>query len=161
MLQDKAMLCNLRLSCWTGEKSDSMLGREVSSRKKAENGSVTAVVRMIPQHHLKPIRAIDAKIRAAHHHHTLPWLDDGARILPTAAFFDHSNAISGLLQEREVAVETFLRHYPTIREDARIHLGELYTDDMWPPGRPSPNPRRLRLPRQYGTVRTGASAGRG
>lgn len=132
MLQDRAMLCKLSLSTWTGERVDNGLALETSRAKRADDGAVSATIRMVPQHHLKPIRRIDTAIRTAHAFHTLPWTDEGLRILPTSVFFEHSKIIGGLLQDRETAVNTFLRHYPTIREDAKIHLGDLYDEDLWP-----------------------------
>lgn len=131
-LQDRAMLCSLRLTCWTGERTNKKVSAEVSETKKADAGSATVVVKMVPSRFLKPIRALDMRLRAAHHHYTLPWTDEGARVLPSAVFLDHARDIGVLLDERRREVEQFARVYPAIREEAKHRLGDLYQDDNWP-----------------------------
>lgn len=130
--QDRAMLVSMRLTCWTGKKSDRAAARELVETKQAQEGSASVIVKLVPKEALKEIRAIDARLRAVHHHYTLPWLDGGLRVLPTTTFLEHSEHIGKLLREREGVIEAVAEVYPQHKADAKGRLGDLYDPTMWP-----------------------------
>lgn len=131
-LQDSAMLCSLHVQSWTGKKANKQVASEAAEKHNAAQDAVSATVQLIPKFYLRPIQMVDAELRRQHERLTLPWLNDGTRILSTALFFEHTEAIVPLLRQREQLVEEFARNLPAMKERAKLDLGELYDDAAFP-----------------------------
>jgi hypothetical protein len=63
---------------------------------------------------------------------TLPWSDEGYRLLPSHLYFEFTSQMSEFKTGYEQLVREFLDAYPTYREQARSSLGLLYRDSDYP-----------------------------
>ena len=63
---------------------------------------------------------------------SLPWSDEGYRLLPSHLYFEFTNQMSEFKTGYEQLVRGFLDAYPTYREQARSSLGLLYRDSDYP-----------------------------
>jgi hypothetical protein len=63
---------------------------------------------------------------------TQPWLDDGARLLPSALFIDYANRIRDLKAEFHHAADEFASEYPIYVEDSKVRLGRLFSVSDYP-----------------------------
>jgi hypothetical protein len=63
---------------------------------------------------------------------TQPWMDDGARLLPSALFIDYANRIRDLKAEFHHAADEFASEYPTYVEDPKVRLGRLFSVADYP-----------------------------
>lgn len=133
-LRESAMLCDLKLTSFTGERTSKRTSREVTEQKNAEHGSATVTIKMIPGKYLKEIRSVDQRLRTTHNLLTMPWGHDDSNLLPSSLFFDHVQKIGDLGETRKQEIAAFKQLYPMIRDSAETkqRLGDLYDEIDWP-----------------------------
>jgi len=139
-IHSAAMLANLRISQWTARKIDKKVAGEVAKNHNVQasvgayyksvlpttdaNGERTAIER---------IKKLVGEARTYHYKMTLPWLDSGARVLSSAAYFDYMQVMQEFKQRFKEVVNDFVYDYPFEREEAKIRLGTLFNEDDYPP----------------------------
>jgi hypothetical protein len=141
----RALLVNTTVRVWTGEKRDRAITREICSMKGAENNAVRANKSLLGEA-IKPVQAAERAVRAAVNERTLPWMDDGTRILKGAAFLGFTESMAAPIRSFDGAVEAFVAAYPEIRYEARRRLGDAYAESDFPP--------ETRLKRRFGVKLT-------
>ena len=128
----RALLVNTTVRVWTGEKRDRAITREICSMKGAEDNAVRANKSLLGEA-IKPVQVAERAVRAAVSERTLPWMDDGTRILKGAAFLAFTEAMAAPIRGFDEAVEMFIGAYPEIRYEARRRLGDAYAEADFPP----------------------------
>ncbi len=139
-IHSSAMLANLRISQWTARKIDKKVAGEVAKNHNVQasvgayyksvlpttdaNGERTAIER---------VKKLVGEARTYHYKMTLPWLDSGARVLSSAAYFDYMQVMQEFKQRFKEVVNDFVYDYPFEREEAKIRLGTLFNEDDYPP----------------------------
>lgn len=131
-LDERAMLVYLSIGLWAGRKIDQELTSQVTKAARAEADAGKWWTRVVPAHATKPI--VNARMRARHIHFecTLPWQDNGVRVLPSSMFLDYSQKMRKAEEEFRKAVVVFLKEYPTYVADASIRLGTLFKPELFP-----------------------------
>jgi len=132
LLSERAMLVHMRERMWTGRKKDKEVSQTVTTTYQAEADSGSWWTYLIPKRYISSIETACAKVRREHYKYTLPWMDGGLRILPSAAFTDYSAAIRKAQDEFDLAVESFLEEYPYIQAKAHQRLGQLGKNAQFP-----------------------------
>ena len=132
MIHERAMLCDLTMTSFTGVRTSKRDTDDLIESKGARRGSASVVVKLIPKEALAPIASVTTKIRSVHKMLTAPW-SDTADILPTSLFMEHTQIINDGFAERDQAVSEFLRIYPQLEGPARQALGDLDFDRLWAP----------------------------
>jgi hypothetical protein len=132
MIHERAMLCDLTMTSFTGIKTSKRDTDDLLETKNARRGSASVVVKLIPKEALGPVASVTTKIRSVHKMLTAPW-SDTADILPTSLFMEHTTIINDGFAERDQAVSEFLRIYPQLEGPARQALGDLDFDRLWTP----------------------------
>jgi hypothetical protein len=127
----RALLVNTKIRVWTGDKRDRGITREICSMKGAENNAVRANKSLLGEA-IKPVQSAERAIRLAVDERTLPWMDDGTRILKGAGFLAFTEALTGPIRAFDTAVEAFIDRYPEIKSEARGRLGDAYADSDFP-----------------------------
>src|SRR5215469_10379865 len=92
-LSSKAMLCTISISAWSGYKFDRDASEEIATIHGADKDSGRFNKRLVPRKELEEITKIIGRARRDHEFVTLPWSDNGYRVLPAAAYIDHTNAM--------------------------------------------------------------------
>lgn len=131
-LQERAMLVNLSISAWTASKKDNKVSNAVKANQAASAKSGWFNKRLIDPTHLDPINQIEGRARTMHYKMTLPWGDNGDRMLPSQAYFEYTDQLRALRSEHETAVATFVAGYPQMVQDARAMLGAMYEPADYP-----------------------------
>lgn len=131
MLQDQAMIANLQIRCWTARKLDKTVSFEVDAAHQA-NGAGNYNKLLVDKAALDPLSRHGGKIRDYHYKSTLPWGDNGDRLLPAKAYLDYTRAMRDLKQEAERLKSDFLGKYPALVAGAQAHLGTLYDPRDYP-----------------------------
>lgn len=131
-VNDKAMLARLSISRWGASKHDKSISEQVAQQHQAKPEMGRYTKRLVAKETLEEIRQIATQARHHHYEHTLPWLDDGARILPAASYFDYMNEQNSLKAKFDHAVDDFARVYPQVVDDARLSLGGLFDHADYP-----------------------------
>lgn len=133
-LQNKAMLVTMSVSCWTAQKKDTKVSAEIEASHNAKNAGRYNKM-LVDKAHLDPLTSFAGAVRSYHYKMTLPWLDNGARLLPSKLFMEYSAEIRKLQTDYRALVDKFVAHYDThLIQDARQRLGTMYDPDDYPPG---------------------------
>jgi hypothetical protein len=131
MAQTTTMLASLSISQWTARKQDKKVTAEVESQHGAHNsGNFNKA--LVNKGLLEPISKIVGRARDAHYHSTLPWSDNGQRILPSKLFMSYCTTIRALKAEFDTAVSTMVQQYPAEVQAARNRLGSMYDPGDYP-----------------------------
>ncbi|GEM_PF-295803 len=88
-LGDAAMLSSLNISQWSGWKFDPDESDAVTRRHNAGKKRARVNKSVVPRSELEEITQAVGRARRDHYFLTLPWTDDGWRVLPAAAYMDH------------------------------------------------------------------------
>lgn len=131
-LSEKAVLVNLSISQWTARKEDKKVSREVEAQYHAHDAGRYSKV-LIAQEEIQKLSSIANEARTFHYENTLPWNDDGTRILPTANYLTYTRKIQELKSKFESAVSTFLDAYPDLVTEAQNRLNGLFNAADYPP----------------------------
>lgn len=129
----RAMLCAVNISQWTARKHDKKVSDEVAQQHGATSSDVGHYNKtLIAREALGKINKIAADARNAHYFATLPWSNDGFRILPSAIYLEHARKMSELRTQFEEAVAQFAGEYKQYVADARVRLNGLFNPDDYP-----------------------------
>lgn len=133
MITDKAMLVSVHVSVWTARKHD----KRVTERVAQEYGADTRAGRynkklLANAEKLEEINNLVGRIRKWVCSVTLPWSDDGPRILPAEIYFEFGKQWTGFESEFERAVDGFLAVYHQYVEEVRPILGAMFREDEYP-----------------------------
>lgn len=131
MIQNQALLAGLSISSWGGRKQDKKVTAEVESKHGAhDSGKFNKA--LVNKALLEPINKIIGRARDVHHRFTLPWSDDGRRILPGKNFMPCTQEIAALKNEFDNAVRVMVSIYPAEVQAARNRLGSMYDPEDYP-----------------------------
>jgi len=131
MLQEKAMLANLTIHAWGGRKLDKTVTEAVEIANNAHDAGAFNK-RLIEKHALLPITKLAGQIRAMHYERTLPWGDNGDRLLPSTMYLDYTQAMRKLRDAFAGLVTDFEVDYPKHVQSARVKLGNMYDPKDYP-----------------------------
>lgn len=135
-LHNSAMLATLSISQWTARKYDKKVSAEVEKQHQAKDAGRFNKM-LVAKEHLDSITKIATACRSYHYKMTLPWGDNGERLLPATLFEEYTTSLRGYKNEFEQRVHEFVRDYPNLKADAIKRLGSMYdpldypaTDDI-------------------------------
>jgi hypothetical protein len=133
----KAMLVSLTIKAWSGAKIDKRVGQDVAAREGADNDAGHYSKKLVAKDALAEIKAISGEARTKHYEYTLPWSQDGARILPSAMHAKYAADMRQLQDRFEVAVKGFMADYEGQILLAQRRLGSMFVEADYP------NPRDI------------------
>src|SRR5215469_9128451 len=112
MITEKAMLATVHISVWTAVKHDRKVSREVADHHGAHQGAGRYNKQLLHgAAKLEELRTLAGQIRQYFYRVTLPWSDEGFRLLPAHFYFE----LTTKMREFELAftrhVEEFLAVY--------------------------------------------------
>lgn len=131
-LQASAMLVSLNIRQWEGRKLDKAATAKVTLDANASANAARVTKSLVSKAALAEIAAIAGKARAEHYRRALPWSDGGTRVLSNVGYLAYCEAMRGLRDEFNQAVERFLVGYPDFVESARLDLGDLFDAGDYP-----------------------------
>lgn len=133
-LSRKAMLAMLQIKKWAASKHDKRASQEVATNHNAslEAGRYRKYLLPSQSNALAEVNKAADEARSFHYRMTLPWGQDGSRILPKEAYFDYVDQMRKYRQSFEIAVRAFLSEYPILQRNAQAMLGTLYDEADYP-----------------------------
>lgn len=131
-LHEKSILIDITLHSFSATKTDNNVTGEVLFNKSAMSDAGRWITRLLPKEATHPIAQLDGQIRKHHRQQTLPWSNDGARILPSANFDNYMEQHRSFRRQREELVEAFRRTYPTYLHSAARANGALFNPADYP-----------------------------
>lgn len=130
-LSNKAMLVSLNISSWTARRYDRKVTKKVEDEFNAKDSGRFNKI-LISLDKIKGIQKVASEARDYHYEQTLPWGDNGTRILPSANYMTYTAHVRELKAKFELEVSAFLNVYPTLKEDAKVRLNGMYKAEDYP-----------------------------
>lgn len=134
-LTTKAMLVTLNIRQWSGAKHDKRVSADVAARYHA-NAASNDVGRynkyLVSPTALRKLKSASNDARTEHYYRTLPWSDNGQRILSGMGYFDYCKTLRVKQQAWETAQADFFTGWESYVDEARQSLGDLYNADDYP-----------------------------
>ena len=132
LLSEKAMLVHLSISRWTARSKDRTAGEDISQQKKAEADVANVWVQLVPKDEMKEVYRSSGAIRKIWIKYTLPWMDEGIRILPSDLYVKFSGEVKKAITEDQKAIEKFAKRFPDLVATAPDRLGDFINDNPLP-----------------------------
>jgi hypothetical protein len=134
ILANRAMIVKLSTSSWGGRKADKSATKELLEIKRAEKKAGSVTKALIDKDHptLKSIREIIRSMKSYHNTKTLPWDNEGGRLLPSNMHAEYAKFFRTSQEQLEEAVNNFVAEYPNLVNEASYMLGDLYDSDDYP-----------------------------
>lgn len=132
-LTERAMVMNLSISIWQGYRLD----KAASAKVTAENGAAADAARvnkhLVPKEALAPVVTAANTIRTHFYDNTLPWRDNGDRLMTRKLYTSFIETYERLAAQFNEEVEIFLtKRYPSAVEQAGFRMGDLFKQDDYP-----------------------------
>jgi hypothetical protein len=131
-LASRAMLCSLSISTWSARKHDPEASEEIARQHGAQSDAGRYHKVLLPKTALAEIQKIVSEARQEHYFMTLPWDDNGYRVLPAAAYMEHAKRMRALANRFTPAVEALVSEFNQLVEEAKIRLGGLFRAEDYP-----------------------------
>lgn len=133
-ISSSAMLCDVSITSWTARKLDRSVTEEVNTSKKASAQASRVNKNLLPGvKQLQKIQQYASATRNWVYTQTLPWSDGGARLIPTASYFDFKKELDERREKFFDLVDEFLAVYPTLINAQQFELGSMFNRDEYPP----------------------------
>lgn len=132
-ISEKAMLVSLSISAWSGRKYDKDASKEVADNHGTDAtraGRFNKI--LVNPASLKDITSIAGNARNYTMSVTLPWLNDGVRIIPVDIYLEYMQRMSEYRSQFNDAVEKLLREYDALVKQARLDLNGLFKESDYP-----------------------------
>jgi hypothetical protein len=133
MITEKAMLAAVHISIWTAVKHDRKISRDVADQHGAHQGAGRYNKQLLHgAAKLEELRTLAGQVRSYFYKVTLPWSDEGFRLLPSNLYFEQTARMREFEASFEQGVESFLKVYPQYIEQVRPELNGLFREEDYP-----------------------------
>ena len=125
-LTDDAMQVSLRITAWSGRLYDRQASNHVAVHHDAAASAGRYNKCLLPKAAFAALTATVSACRTAHYENTVPWDDQGSRLL-TVANYEHYTELMNGFRERMVRERArFIEDYDVNVDQARLDLGKLF-----------------------------------
>ena len=132
-LSSRAMLCALSISMWSARKHDPDASQEIAQRHGAQADAGRYHKVLLPKAALAEIQKVVSDARQEHYFMTLPWDDNGYRVLPAAAYMDHTEKMRELSNRFTPTVYSLAQQFGWhLVEEAKVRPGGLFRPEDYP-----------------------------
>jgi hypothetical protein len=138
-IERNALLVSLHVRRWTARKTDKNASNDLTSDAGAEAGVARVTKDLIDRTKIKAITGVYDEAYRTLQASTLPWSDDGRRLLPADMMLSLQHKMQVMERRFWDAVEDLQNSYADEREHARQTLGTLFNYDDYPPAATIPS----------------------
>ncbi|HYE75230.1 MAG TPA: hypothetical protein VEF04_17945 [Blastocatellia bacterium] len=133
-LAKKAMLVSLGTASWSGRKHDKKVSEEVAQQHNSDVDMGRFSKKLMPKEapSLKAVTSILSRAREEHYRQTLPWSDEGCRLLPASNYMEYAAKVRQFQAELAAALPQFVKDYPKLKKEAKKALNGLFNEDDYP-----------------------------
>ena len=134
-LSERAVLASLNIRRWQAALTDKKVTAEVATNHavnptRAGKYRKNAIDTKAPS--FEAVVGTASELRNKHYFYTLPWSQDGARILPASIFERYSDEMRLLRGTFGRAVQGFVEDFPNLKVAARRELNGMYNEADYP-----------------------------
>lgn len=112
---------------------DRVVTSKVLDMQGSKPGTYVATKRLLLKSAMAKLKSLEGQLRQEHYFMTLPWGDNGYRILTSAGYFDYNSKMSKLMSEFNAAKQEFIDAYPQHLIDAKAALNGSFDANEYPP----------------------------
>ncbi len=131
-LTHDAMLVSLRIAAWSGRLYDRAASNHVAAAHDAASSAGRYNKRLLPKCAFAALTATLSKARTTHYEQTLPWDDQGSRLLTVANHARYTELMDALRERMIRERARFIDDYDDHIDQARLDLGKLFSIDDYP-----------------------------
>ena len=127
-LTHDAMLVSLRINSWSGRLYDRQASQQVAVHNDADTSAGRYNKRLLPKQAFAALAATMSNARTSHNANTLPWDDQGGRLLTVANYDLYTTALDTLIERVVRERARFIEDYDDYVDQARLDLGRPVPD---------------------------------
>lgn len=131
-LSERAMIVSLKICQFTGSKCDKRVTAEAVQRESASSDAGRFNKRLLDKEATAAISAAVGELRKYHYAQTLPWLDDGQRVLMSTKYVEYAQQMAKHKAAFDIAVNDFVDNYSRAVESAKSRLGGMFNEGDYP-----------------------------
>lgn len=128
----RAMLLKITIHHWKGKRHDRRISDEVADRYQADANMGSYLKQLVAKERLQSISILTSKIRDLWYERTLPWIDEGTRIVPNSLYLKTREEIDELVHQRQDAVNELALNWEEVVAEAKVRLNGLFLEDDYP-----------------------------
>jgi len=132
-ITNDCMVVNLQIGIWMGYRLDKSASAKVTIEAGAEQDAARVNKHLVPKESLKQIVSAAGAVRNHFYEKTLPWKDNGDRLLTRKMYMSFIEEHGKLQNDFYSAVDAFLNvQYPKARDQASFRMGDLFNPNDYP-----------------------------
>lgn len=131
-LSERAMLASLHISTWSGMAIDREVTDATNEDFKAQKDAGRYNKRLVSPKFLNGISTAHSNARRVHRLLTLPWEDDGTRVLATVGYMTYTTKMKECRLKAEAEVKSFLQNPDDYIKEAKVRLGDMFNVSDYP-----------------------------
>ncbi len=131
-LTHDAMLVSLRITAWSGRLYDRQASTHVAVHHEASTAAGRYNKCLLPRTAFAALNSTVSAARTAHYAQSLPWDDQGSRLLPVANYEQYTELMDGLRERMIRERARFIEDYEDNIDRARLELGKLFRIAEYP-----------------------------
>ena len=131
-LTHDAMLVSLRIAAWSGRLYDRQASNHVAAHHDASASAGRYNKRLLPKAAFAALTATMSQARSDHYANSLPWDDQGSRLLTVANYERYTGLMDGLRERMVRERARFIEDYDDNIDQARLDLGRLFRIEDYP-----------------------------
>lgn len=132
-LVNNCMVINLQIGIWTGHRLDKEASFRLTQESHADSDAARVNKHLIAKSTLSPIVSAASSVRHHFYTKTLPWKDNGDRLLTRALYTEFMQTHNKLAEGFKVEVDKFVTMaYPQAVAQAEFRMGDLFNPNDYP-----------------------------
>jgi len=131
-IQNTAMLFTLTIKQWSGKASDKGAARQLATDKSAVSDAVKVSKQLVFSQLTDDIKKLANEARQEFYALTLPWMDDGRRLLSAKNYNKAMAKMAQYQAQFEKLAAQVEAQYPVMIDEARKQLGDLFLESDYP-----------------------------
>ncbi len=130
-LTHDAMLVSLRINSWSGRLYDRQASQQVAVHNDADTNAGRYNKRLLPKQAFAALAATMSNARTSHNANTLPWDDQGGRLLTVANYERYTAALDSLIERVVRERARFIEDYDDYVDQAAYLSRSSMTTRHW------------------------------
>lgn len=126
------MVVSLAIKAWSAKKHDKKVTQEVLDDHHAASDAGKFNKQLASKKSMEALQKIVGEARQYHYEVTLPWGENGERLLPSENYFEYTAKMSSFKGSYEHEVMLFLSKYDSVVQEAQRSLGDLFVQNDYP-----------------------------
>ena len=131
-IAQRALLVKLQLSNWGEQAIDKNATEAVAQANNVAPGAGKYTKRLLNKSATAQVREVGRQARSFHNSLTIPWDDNGTRLLPINAYEKYTTRIDELVEHRRNAVNELINGFQHHVDEAQSTLGGLFDATQYP-----------------------------